>query len=97
VSSGSLKPYPPSNILGSASAARPVATYKIGGVEVSVWRNQTQNGDMYNTTIRNSYKDEASGGGRKPRVSVRDLAVGSQLTSRAFQEIVQLKSQSQAR
>jgi hypothetical protein len=39
------------------SANRPVATFKQGGVEVSVWKNN----DMYNATIRNSYKDEASG------------------------------------
>ena len=39
-----------------------VKTFKQGGVEVSDWRNPDQNGDMYNTTIGNSYKDQKSGG-----------------------------------
>lgn len=79
-------------------AARPAATFKLGGVEVSVWRNQTQNGEMFNTTIRNSYKDEASGEWKETTsFSPTDLAVVSQLTSQAVQEIVQLKAQSRAR
>jgi len=41
--------------------ARPVASFKQGGVEVSVWRNHTDKGDMFNTTIRNSYEDDATG------------------------------------
>jgi hypothetical protein len=40
---------------------RPVKTFKQGDVEVSVWRNPGENGDMYNITIRNSYKDDRSG------------------------------------
>src|ERR1035438_5064443 len=43
----------------SARGARPVASFKQGGVEVSVWKNHTDKGDMFNTTIRNSYKDDA--------------------------------------
>jgi hypothetical protein len=73
---------------------RPAATFKQGGVEVSVWRN----GDMYNATIRNSYKDEASGQWKETSsFSPADLAVASQLTSQAFQEIVRLKQQGRAR
>src|ERR1035438_10190973 len=79
-------------------AARPVATFKQGGVEVSVWRNPTEKGDMFNTTIRNSYKDDKSGEWKETTsFSPTDLAVVSQLTSQAFQEIVQLKTQSRAR
>jgi hypothetical protein len=39
-----------------------VKIFKQSGVEVSAWRNPGQNGDMYNTAIRNTYKDEKSGG-----------------------------------
>lgn len=74
-------------------AARPVASFKQGGVEVSVWRNPTEKGEMYNTTIRNSYKDESGQWKETTSFSPTDLAVISQLTSQAFQEIVQLKSQ----
>src|SRR5438105_4306596 len=76
------------------SANRPVATFKQGGVEVSVWKNN----DMYNATIRNSYKDEASGQWKDTTsFSPADLAVASQLTGQAFQEIVRLKQQGRAR
>jgi hypothetical protein len=80
------------------SGTRPVATFKQGGVEVSIWRNQTEKGDMYNTTIRNSYKDDKTGEWKETSsFSPTDLAVLSQLTSQAFQEIVHLKSQSRGR
>lgn len=82
----------------TARAARPVATFKQGGVEVSVWKNPTEKGDMYNTTIRNSYKDDKSDEWKDTTsFSPADLAVLAQLSSQAFQEIVRLKSQSRAR
>lgn len=78
--------------------ARPVATFKQGGVEVSVWKNHTDKGDMYNTTIRNSYKDDASGEWKETSsFSPTDLAVLAQLSSQAFHAITELKSQSRAR
>jgi hypothetical protein len=59
-----------------------------------VWRN----GDMYNATIRNSYKDQESGEWKDTSsFSPADLAVASQLTSQAFQEIVKLKQQGRGR
>ena len=39
----------------------PVATFKQGELEVSVLKNQTKSSDLFNTTIRNSYKDDKSG------------------------------------
>lgn len=82
----------------SGSSARPVKTFKQGGVEVSVWRNAGEKGDMYNTTIRNSYKEEASGEWKETKsFSPTDLAVVSQLSSQAFQAITELKAQSRAR
>ena len=36
--------------------SRPVATFKQGGVEVSVSETIPDKGEAYNTTIRNSYK-----------------------------------------
>jgi hypothetical protein len=64
-------------------AARPVKTFKEGGVEVSVWRNSGEQGDIYNATIRKSYKDEKSGDWKETTsLSPTDLAVVSQLSSR---------------
>lgn len=78
----------------SGRAARPVASFKQGGVEVSVWRNHTDKGDLFNTTIRNSYKDDASGEWKETTsFSPTDLAVLAQLSSQAFQAIGELKAQ----
>jgi hypothetical protein len=76
-----------------------VKTFKQRGVEVSVWRNTTDAGaEMYNTTIRNSYKDDKSGEWKEIKsFSPTDLAVVSPLSSQAFQAIGELKSQSRGR
>jgi len=82
----------------TASSSRPVKTFKQGGVEVSVWRNAGEQGDMYNATIRKSYKDERSGEWKETAsLSPTDLAVVSQLSSQAFQAITELKAQSRGR
>lgn len=82
----------------SGRAARPVASFKQGGVEVSVWKNHTDKGDMFNTTIRNSYKDDATGEWKETAsFSPIDLAVVAQLSAQAFQAIGELKAQSRGR
>jgi hypothetical protein len=80
------------------TSARPIKTFKQGGVEVSVWRNSGEKGDMYNTTIRNSYKDESSGEWKETSsFSPADLAVVAQLSGQAFQAITELKAQNRGR
>jgi hypothetical protein len=82
----------------TSGSARPIKTFKQGGVEVSVWRNSGEKGDMYNTTFRNSYKDDKSGEWKETSsFSPTDLAVVAQLSSQAFQAIIELKAQSRAR
>ena len=77
---------------------RPVATFKQGGLEVGVWKNQTKSSDLYNTTIRNSYKDDKSGEWKETTsFSPTDLAVLSQLVNQAFQKIGQLKQEGRAK
>ena len=78
----------------SPRGGRPVKSFKQGGVEVTVWKN----GDMYNTTIRNSYKDDKTSEWKETSsFSPTDLAVLSQLSSQAFQTITDLKAQSRGR
>ena len=87
-----------SNDNETGRSARPVATFKQGGVEVSVWKNHTEQGDLYNTTLRNSYKDDKSGEWKETKsFSPTDLAVLAQLSSQAFQAIGELKSHSRGR
>src|SRR5580698_11450603 len=78
----------------SSGSARPVKSFRQGGVKVDIWRNPGQNGDMFNTTISNSYKDDASGEWKETKsFSPTDLAVVAQLSSQAFQAITELKAQ----
>ena len=82
----------------SGRSARPVATFKQGGVEVSVWKNSGEQGDMYNATIRKSYKDERSGEWKESTsFNPTDLAVLAQLSGQAFQAIGELKAQGRGR
>jgi hypothetical protein len=70
----------------------------------SVWRERNwyvsqclevdvaSQGEVLNATVQNSYKDDKSGEWKETAsISLTDLAVVSQLTSKAFEEIVQLK------
>jgi hypothetical protein len=81
-----------------SGSARPVKSFRQGGVKVDVWRNPGQNGDMFNTTISNSYKDDASGEWKDTKsFSPTDLAVLCQLSGQAFQAIGELKAQGRGR
>jgi hypothetical protein len=65
----------PANDEQTGTSARPVKSIRQGGVKVDVWRNTKQQGaDLYDTTISNSYKDDASGNGRTPRVSAQQVS-----------------------
>jgi hypothetical protein len=82
----------------SSGSARPIKTFKQGGVEVSVWRNPGEQGDMYDATIRKSYKDEKSGEWKETSTfGPTDLAVVSPLSGQAFQAITELKAQNRGR
>jgi hypothetical protein len=74
-------------------SARPIASFRHGGVEMNIWKNQTANGDIYNTTVTNSYKDHKTGEWKETTsYSPEELAVLIQLSTQAFQEIVKLKA-----
>jgi hypothetical protein len=83
----------------SQSGNRPVAKFKHGGIELSVWPNQTaEGGTIYNTTISNSYKDEKSGEWKtSSSFSPTDLLVVGELGRQAFAKIAELKQQGRAR
>ncbi len=75
---------------------RPVAKFKHGAIELSVWANHTDTGTMYNTTISNSYKDEQSGEWKTATsYSPTDLLVIAGLSREAFAEIGKLKQPGQ--
>jgi len=68
---------------------RPTFSGKHDGVEVTVWPNPTENGTMYNTTIKNSYKDKQSGEWKATEsFSPTDLLVLKELAGKAFNAIL---------
>ena len=82
----------------SAPGKRPVAEFRHGGIKLAVWPNQGENGTNYNTTISNSYKDEASGEWKQTSsFSATDLLVVGELGRQAFAKITELKQQGRAR
>jgi hypothetical protein len=77
---------------------RPVAKFRHGGIELSVWPNQGESGTMYNTTITNSYKDDKSGEWKNTSsFSPTDLLVVGELARQAFAKITELKQQGRGR
>jgi hypothetical protein len=76
---------------------RPKFKHRHGGVELTVWENQTENGAMYNTTISNSYKDEKGDWKTTSSYSPTDLLVVAELAREAFADITKLKQQGRAR
>ncbi len=47
-----------SNSNGQQSESnRPAMTFRYGAIKCTVWKNQTRNGPMYNTSVTRSYKD----------------------------------------
>ena len=83
---------------GQQPGNRPRFKYRHGGVELTVWENQTQNGTMYNTTISNSYKDEKTGEWKAASsYSPTDLLALAAYASKAFLDIANLKQQGRAR
>jgi len=88
----------PDNDDAAQPGNRPVAKFRHGGIELAAWPNQTQNGTMYNTTISNSYRDEASGEWKNTNsFSVTALLVVVELARQAFAEITKLKQQGRGR
>ena len=76
----------------SQSGNRPVAKFKHGGIEVTVWPNQGENGTIYNSTISNSYKDDKSGEWKTTTsFSPTDLLVVGELSRQASAKITELK------
>jgi len=75
--------------------SRPVAKRKHGGIELTVWRNQTaEGGTKFNTTITNSYKDDKTGEWKQTSsFSPTDLLVVGELGRQLFAEIMELKQQ----
>lgn len=79
--------------------AGPLTTHKDGALSVKVWRNVSQQGDIfYNTTVQRSYKDAQSGEWRETNnLRPDDLLKVQNLSQEAYQSIRQAQAQDHSR
>lgn len=70
----------------------PVHTVRLGGIKVAVWRNQTTNGPMHNSTIVRSYKNQQGEWAESQSFSRDDLLVAAKALDLAHTYIVETEA-----
>lgn len=74
----------------------PVHTVRIGGLKVAVWRNSTQNGPMYNTTMVRTYKNQQGEWAESHSLSRDDLLTAAKALDLAHTFIVETEAAARA-
>lgn len=74
----------------------PVHTVRIGGIKVAVWKNTTQNGPMFNTTMVRSYKNQQGEWAESSSLSRDDLLVAAKALDLAHTFIVETEAAARA-
>lgn len=74
----------------------PVHTVRVGAIKVAVWKNSTQNGPMYNSTLVRSYKNQLGEWGESNSLSRDDLLVAAKALDLAHTFIVETEAAARA-
>ncbi len=74
----------------------PVHTVRVGAIKVAVWKNSTQNGPMYNSTLVRSYKNQQGEWGESHSLSRDDLLVAAKALDLAHTFIVETEAAAKA-
>ena len=74
----------------------PVHTVRIGGIKVAVWKNSTQNGPMYNTTLIRTYKNQQGEWAESSSLSRDDLLTAAKALDLAHTFIVETEAAARA-
>lgn len=74
----------------------PVHTVRVGAIKVAVWKNSTQNGPMYNSTLVRSYKNQQGEWGESNSLSRDDLLVAAKALDLAHTFIVETEAAARA-
>lgn len=56
--------------MNNENANKPVASFKEGGLGVSLWNNTGKNGDYFSVTLRKSYKDKQTGEWKTQQINI---------------------------
>ncbi len=81
---------------GGQAKVMPAHTVRIGGVKVAVWKNSTQNGPMYNSTLVRSYKNQQGEWAESQSLSRDDLLVAAKALDLAHTYIVDAEASARA-
>lgn len=74
----------------------PVHTVRVGGIKATIWRNTTQNGPMFNTTISRTYKTQQGEWAESHSLSRDDLLVAAKALDLAHTFIVEAEATARA-
>ncbi len=74
----------------------PVHTVRVGAIKVAVWKNSTQNGPMYNSTMVRSYKNQQGEWSESQSLSRDDLLVAAKALDLAHTFIVETEAAARA-
>lgn len=74
----------------------PVHTVRVGAIKVAVWRNSTQNGYMFNSTLVRSYKNQQGEWAESGSLSRDDLLVAAKALDLAHTYIVETEAAARA-
>lgn len=74
----------------------PVHTVRVGAIKVAVWKNSTQNGPMYNSTLVRSYRNQQGEWAESGSLSRDDLLVAAKALDLAHTFIVEAEATARA-
>ena len=75
------------------SENRPIKSHRDGGVEVAIWRRETDKGPVFNTERTRSYQDKEGNWQKTHSIPERDLLKAAKLDARAYERIHQMRRQ----
>jgi len=74
----------------------PAHTERVGSIKVAVWKNSTQNGPMFNSTLVRSYKNQQGEWAESSSLSRDDLLVAAKALDLAHTFIVETEAAARA-
>jgi len=74
----------------------PAHTVRVGSIKVAVWKNSTQNGPMFNSTLVRSYKNQQGEWAETSSLSRDDLLVAAKALDLAHTFIVETEAAARA-
>lgn len=75
------------------NANHPVQSHRDGGVEIAIWRRDTDKGPVFNTERTRSYQDKDGNWQKTHSIPERDLLKAARLDQQAYASIQEMREQ----